>query len=119
MLLFSSNDHIVSVLGQAKGYIVKYSPLPEGVPEGKAQHNCFRPPSLFLEGLLSTGPTRLVFTFWWRWGYHYIFSSIHVVRTRPGLYKTTPHKDLKRTKLCLGPIQTRLEAFWASWAKPK
>ena len=27
----------VSVLGQDEGYTVKYNPLPEGVPEGKAQ----------------------------------------------------------------------------------
>ena len=31
--------------------------------------------------------------------------------TRPAIYKKTPHKDLKLTKLCLGPIKTRLEAF--------
>ena len=28
---------IVSVLGRDKGYTVKYSPPPEGVPEGKAR----------------------------------------------------------------------------------
>ena len=31
--------HIVSELGQDKGYTVKYNPLPEGVPEGEAQRN--------------------------------------------------------------------------------
>ena len=30
---------IISVLGRDKGYTVKYNPLPEGVPEGKAQEN--------------------------------------------------------------------------------
>ena len=29
----------VSVLGRDKGYKVKYNPLPEGVPEGKARGN--------------------------------------------------------------------------------
>ena len=29
----------VSVLGQDKGYTVKYNPLPEGVPEGEARWN--------------------------------------------------------------------------------
>ena len=29
----------VSVLGQEEGYTVKNTPLPEGVPEGKAQGN--------------------------------------------------------------------------------
>ena len=30
-----------------------------------------------------------------------------------------PHKDFKQTELCYGPIQTHLEAFLASWSKPK
>ena len=29
-------ENILSVLGQDKGYTVKYTPLPEGVPKGKA-----------------------------------------------------------------------------------
>ena len=29
----------VSVLGQEEGYTVKYTPSPEGVPEGQAQGN--------------------------------------------------------------------------------
>ena len=29
----------ISVLGQEEGYTVKYTPLPEGVPEGKARGN--------------------------------------------------------------------------------
>ena len=29
----------VSVLGRDDGYTVKYNPLPEGVPEGKARRN--------------------------------------------------------------------------------
>ena len=31
--------HTVSVLGQEEGYKVKYTPLPEGVPEGEARGN--------------------------------------------------------------------------------
>ena len=39
------------------------------------------------------------------------------MRTRPAPYKKTPYKDLKLTKLCLGPIYTHSEAilgflFW-------
>ena len=36
-------------------------------------HNCFGPPSLLVEGLLSMGPTPSSFTSWLRWGSHYIF----------------------------------------------
>ena len=32
-------QYIVSVLGQEKGYTVKYTPPHEGVPEGKARGN--------------------------------------------------------------------------------
>ena len=31
--------HNVSVLRQEEGYTVKYTPTPEGVPEGEAQGN--------------------------------------------------------------------------------
>ena len=31
--------YIVSVLGREEGYTVKYTPLPEGVPEGEARGN--------------------------------------------------------------------------------
>ena len=31
--------NIVSVLGQEEGYTVKYTPPPEGVPEGEARGN--------------------------------------------------------------------------------
>ena len=31
--------YIVSVLGREEGYTVKYTPPPEGVPEGKARGN--------------------------------------------------------------------------------
>ena len=31
--------YTVSVLGQGEGYRVKFNPLPEGVPEGKARGN--------------------------------------------------------------------------------
>ena len=37
-ILFSYNI-IVSVIGQEEGYTVKYTPPPEGSPEGKAQGN--------------------------------------------------------------------------------
>ena len=33
------NLHIVSVLRQEEEYMVKYTPLPEGVPEGEARGN--------------------------------------------------------------------------------
>ena len=33
------SGYTVSVLGQDKGYTVKYNPLPEGVPEGEARGN--------------------------------------------------------------------------------
>ena len=31
--------YTVSVLGREEGYTVKYTPTPEGVPEGEAQGN--------------------------------------------------------------------------------
>ena len=33
------SGYTVSVLGRDEGYTVKYTPSPEGVPEGKAQGN--------------------------------------------------------------------------------
>ena len=39
--------YIVSVLGQEEGYAVKYTPLPEGVPEGEAQGNSWRRRGIF------------------------------------------------------------------------
>ena len=39
--------YTVSVLGRDKGYMVKYSPFPEGVPEGKARGNSRMPMCLF------------------------------------------------------------------------
>ena len=33
------DNSTVSILGQDKGYTVKYTPLPDGVPEGGAQGN--------------------------------------------------------------------------------
>ena len=38
---------IVSVLGQDKGYTVKYNPLSEGVPEGEAGGNSWRQRVIF------------------------------------------------------------------------
>ena len=46
-------------------------------------------------------------------------SSIHLLRTGPALYRNKPHKDLKKTKLCIGPILTRLEAFLGFLVKTK
>ena len=37
----------VSVLGREEGYTVKYSPLPEGVPEGEARRNSQRQRGIF------------------------------------------------------------------------
>ena len=81
-------------------------------------HNCFGPPFLFVEGLLLTGPTlssvylrdEVTIT---------AFFNIHAVRTRRVIYKKTQHKDLKFTYLCLGPIQTQLEAFLGFLSKTK
>ena len=42
-----STQYTVSVLGRDEGYTVKYNPLPEGVPEGKARGNSFRQRVLF------------------------------------------------------------------------
>ena len=33
------HEYIVSVLGQEEGYMVKYTPSPEGFPEGKDRGN--------------------------------------------------------------------------------
>ena len=38
---------IVSVLGREEGYTVKYTPLSEGVPEGKTQGNSLRQRGIF------------------------------------------------------------------------
>ena len=35
----ATNIYTVSVLGQDEGYTVKYTPPPEGVPEGEARGN--------------------------------------------------------------------------------
>ena len=35
----TAQDYTVPVLGREEGYTVKYTPLSEGVPEGKAQGN--------------------------------------------------------------------------------
>ena len=37
------------------------------------RHNCFRPPTLLVEGLLSIGPTPSSFYLLEKWGYHLIF----------------------------------------------
>ena len=39
--------YFVSVLGQDEGYMVKYTPWPEGVPKGKAQGNSGRRRGIF------------------------------------------------------------------------
>ena len=38
-IYLAESHHIVSVLGQDKGYTVKYKSLPEGVPKGEARGN--------------------------------------------------------------------------------
>ena len=37
--IFQDYMFAVSVLGQEEGYMVKYTPLSEGVPKGKARGN--------------------------------------------------------------------------------
>ena len=39
ILYLVSTVHTVSILGQEEGYTVKYTPSPEGVPEGEARGN--------------------------------------------------------------------------------
>ena len=54
-------------------------------------HNCFGPPSLLVEGLLSTGATPSSFYLLVELGLPlHLFSSIHVLITGPALYKKTP-----------------------------
>ena len=57
----------------------------------EGSHYCFGPPFLFVEGLLSTGPTPSNFYLLVDMDLPLHFLSKHVVRTRPALYiKTTP-----------------------------
>ena len=53
-----------------------------------SSHNCFGPPFLLVEGLLSTGPTPSRFYLLVEMGLSIItsFSSVHVVRTRPASF---------------------------------
>ena len=56
----------------------------------------------------------------WRWGYHYLLFPAYTGATRDQLsIGRHPHKDLKWTELCLGPIQRRLEAFLGFLVKTK
>ena len=53
-------------------------------------------------------------------GYHYNLFTAYEGWTQDQLCKRRqPHKDLKLTKLCLGPIQTCLEAYLGFLAKTK
>ena len=55
-----------------------------------------------------------------RWGYHNNLFPAYMGWTQDQLLiGRHPHKDLKWTELCLGPIQTRLEAFLGFLVKPK
>ena len=56
-----------------------------------ARHNCFGPPSLLVEGLLSTGLPRLVLPLGRDGVTITSFSSIPVVKTRPAHYQKTTH----------------------------
>ena len=44
---FIPKCNTVSVLGQDEGYMVKYTPLSEGVPEGEAQGKSLRQRGIF------------------------------------------------------------------------
>ena len=58
---------------------------------GYVDHNCFWPPFLFVEDLLSTGPTLSSFNLLVEMVLPlHFFPTIHVVRTRPAQYKKTP-----------------------------
>ena len=53
----------VSVLGREEGYTVKYTPLPEGVPEGEAQGNSWRQRGYIWSYILSWVLIRTVYHF--------------------------------------------------------
>ena len=72
-------------------------------------HNCFVPPFLFMEGLLSTGLTPSSF-----------YLLLKMLCELDQLFiKRQHHKDLKLTKLCLGIIQIRFKAFLGFLVKTK
>ena len=78
-------------------------------------HNCFGPPFLFAEGLLSTGPTPSSFYFLVEMGLPlHLFSAYRLWELDQLLLKIYHHKDLKLTKLCLGPIPNLTQIFLLS-----
>ena len=83
-------------------------------------HNCFGPPFLFVEGLLSTGPTPSSFYLLVEMGLPlHLFPAYILWKLDQLFVKRHHHKDLKWTKLFLGPIQTCLEAFLGFLSKNK
>ena len=74
-------------------------------------HKWIGPPSFLVEGLLSTEPTPSSFYLLVEMGlplncFHHTCGKLDML-----FIKRHHHKDLKWTKLCLGPIETCLEAF--------
>ena len=68
-------------------------------------HNCFGPPSLLLEGLLSTGPTPSSCYLLVEMGLQlHLFPAYTWCELDQLFIKRHHHKDLKWTKLYLGPI---------------
>ena len=76
-------------------------------------HNCFGPPLVFLEGLLSTGPTLSSFYLLVEMGLPLHLFLEYILWELDQLFiKRHHHTDLKWTKLYLGPIQIRLAAIF-------
>ena len=71
-------------------------------------HNCFRPPFLFVEGLLSLGPFPSSFCLFVEMGLPlHLFPAYMLFELDQLFLQRHHHKDFKWTKLCLGPIQFR------------
>ena len=83
-------------------------------------HNCFGPLFLFVEGLLSMGSTPSSFYLLVEMGLPlHLFPAYMLWELDKLFIKRHHQKDLKWTKLCLGPLQTRLEAFVGFLGKTK
>ena len=67
-------------------------------------NNCFGPPSLLVEGVLSTGPAPFSFYLLVEMGLPLHFFQHTCGELDQLLIKRHHYKDLKSTNLCLGPI---------------
>ena len=83
-------------------------------------HKCFGPPFLFVKGLLSMWLTSSSFYLLVQIGLPlYIFPAYMWWELDQLFINRHHYKDLKWTKLCLGPIKTCLEAFLGFLDKTK